>query len=128
MAKKRREKPARGGGVPAPCVQPILLMETALKHACSKNVPVDGLHYIGAARIRAQIQLGVQREQLEGVVVVRSSGRSARTHVADSAPKVLRVDGSVGELGFRGNTTLKFSSSAGDVEDQPVSHVVELLL
>src|SRR5215472_1710558 len=103
-------------------------METAFEHALSKDVPVNGLHHISASRVRAQIQLGVQREQLERVVMIWSRCGSARTHVADSATKILRIDSPIRQLRLARDSALKLGCVSGNVENQPVSDIIELLL
>src|SRR5579871_4621533 len=74
------------------CNQRLILLlpvETAFVNGFTQNVPFHRIHHVGAGSIRLQVQLGVQREQFDRVVVVRSIGLSARPHVRIRSARVL---------------------------------------
>src|SRR5690606_1461678 len=80
---------------------------------------LDGLEQLGAARGRRQVELGVQRVELEHVVVIADARRRAHAHVgivADAAADYR----SLGQLAFfDGHGT----AADRDVPHHPVQHV-----
>ena len=61
-------------------------MESSHQHRFPEDVPVHGLQHVGAGRVRREIQLGIEREQLPRVVMVRDARRiGARVLVGDDA-------------------------------------------
>ena len=103
-------------------------MESPDQHAFTHDVAVDGLENVRASGIRAEIELCVQREQLESVVMMRTRGGSAGSPVADDSALIFTLDGAVGQPRIRRHPFGKFARGAGDIENQPVQNVVGLSL
>src|SRR5437899_9533538 len=103
-------------------------METPHQHAFPQNVPVYGLQNIRAGRFRPQIELGVEREELEGVMMMRAGGRSARPPITGHSSLVLSLNRPVGQLRFGWDTFRKLARRSRNIEYQPVQNVAGLSL
>ena len=64
-------------------------MKAADEHGLTENVTVDGFEHVRPSDVRPEIQLRIEREELERVVVMRTSRGRAGSHVADSPAQVL---------------------------------------
>ena len=103
-------------------------MEPADEHTLPEDVPLHRFEDVGAGRIRRQLELRVEREQLERVVVVRAGRGRAGTHVARGAADVLGLDGPVRHCRRRRHGLGQPRGGPGDVEHHPVQHVVGVAL
>ena len=93
-----------------------------------ENVAVHRSHGIGAGRVGAEVELGVQGVELEGVVMIRS-GRRARTEVASRGwVTPLQLMRAVRQIRARGHALRQFFLTRRNVPDEPVSDIVYSLL
>lgn len=99
-------------------------MKTADENTFPENVAVDRLHHLRAGCVRPKIELGVQREQFQSVMMIRSDGRRAGTAISDDAASVLDLNSAVGRLSAGRDAFGQRASIAGDIENDPVQHVL----
>ena len=76
----------------------FLPVETAGENALAENVSLHGSHNLIARGVRTQIQLGIQREQLKRVVMIRTCRTRARSHETDFPARVRDLNRAVGQL------------------------------
>src|ERR1700726_4381938 len=89
---------------------------------------IDSLENVGASGVWSQVELRIQRKQLESVMGMGSSGWGARSHIADGLPEILGLNGAVRQRRVRRNAFWQFVSGAGNIEDHPVQNVAGILL
>ena len=74
-------------------------MEPAHQDTLPQDMTIYRLENFSPSGARPEIELRVQREKLEGVVVIRAGCRRARTHETDRSA-TLSLDRSIGQVGI----------------------------
>ena len=82
-------------------------MEAAFENTLAKDMALHGRKNVGARGVGAEIELGIESEEFEGVVMIGTLRTHARSHEADSAAQVLGVDGAVVKFRGGGNALRK---------------------
>src|SRR5215469_6092378 len=77
----------------------LLPVEPAFPDRFADDVSVDGLHHVGAPGFRAQVELGIEREQFERVMMFGRGRRSAWAHVGVGSAQILGLNPAVGYRG-----------------------------
>src|SRR4051794_28951462 len=100
----------------------VLPVKTPFDNRLAQDMAVNRGGHLLTRGVRAQVELGVERKEFEGVVVVNTA--RARAPITDRG--ALHLNSAIGKRWLRRDAFRKTGSVAGNVERHPVQRVLKM--